>query len=63
MNESERAREWIHFYKQSPQKYNMNALIAVLRSDGEKMLNRVLQELGLESASALVKDAEKNYGD
>ena len=63
MNETERAKDWVAFYKQSPQKYNMNALIAVLRTDGERMLARVLRELGLERSSDLVKDAEKNYGE
>jgi hypothetical protein len=38
----------------------MNALIAVYRTDGEKMLKMVLKELGLEASVDLVKDAEKN---
>ena len=59
-NETERLKDWVNFYRQCPLKYNMNALIAVLRTDGEKMLLKVLQELGLESALALVKDADKN---
>lgn len=63
MTELERAKDWVAFYKQSPQKYSMNALIAVLRTDGERMLARVLRELGLERSSDLVKDAEKNYGE
>lgn len=60
MSETEKVREWVAFYKQSPLKYNMNALIAVYRNDGEKMLARVLRELGLESGLELVKDAAKN---
>lgn len=60
MNETERAKDWAHFYRQSALKYNMNALIAVLNNDGERMLAAVLKELGLESALDLVKDAAKN---
>ena len=60
MTESERAKEWAAFYRRSPQKYNMNALLAVLENDGEVMLSRVLKELGLASALDLVKDAAKN---
>jgi hypothetical protein len=35
----------------------MNALLAVLESDGEQMLRAVLNELGLMSSVDLVKDA------
>lgn len=59
MTELERVREWAAFYKQSPLRYNMNALIAVYRNDGEKMLGKVLTELGLERSVDLVKDAAK----
>lgn len=52
--------DWVHFYKQSPAKYNMNALIAVYRNDGERMLQSVLKELGLTLSVDLVKDAAKN---
>lgn len=37
----------------------MNALLAVLENDGEKMLAEVLKALGLESALDLVKDAKE----
>ena len=47
------------FYKQSPLKYEMNALLAVLESDGEKMLLEVLNELGLTNSVDLVKDANE----
>ena len=60
MTEAERVKNWCAFYKQSPQKYNMNALLAVLKNDGEKMLQAVLRELGLERSLELVKDAAKN---
>lgn len=57
MTEAERVKNWVHFYKQSPLLYNMNALISVYKNDGEKMLRAVLRELGLESSVDLVKDA------
>jgi hypothetical protein len=60
VTEKERCMEWCRFYRASPLKYNLNALIAVYRTDGEKMLSQVLKELGLESSLGLVKDAEKN---
>ena len=60
MTRSERIKEWAMYYRASPQKYNMNALLAVLKTDGEQMLQAVLKEIGLESALELVKDAAKN---
>jgi phage terminase large subunit-like protein len=57
MTRAEAIKEWAAFYKQSPQKYNMNALLAVLENGGESMLAAVLNELGLESSLELVKDA------
>lgn len=57
MNKSERVQDWCRFYKQSPLKYEMNALLSVLQSDGEEMLSAVLKELGLTQSLALVKDA------
>jgi hypothetical protein len=59
----ERIKEWCAYYKASPQKYNMNALLAVLKNDGEPMLAAVLRELGLERSLDLVKDAAKNDAD
>ena len=58
-NENSRVKDWAAFYRQSPTKYQMNALIAVLRTDGDRMLMKVLRELGLESSLDLVKDADK----
>lgn len=55
----ERVMDWVRFYKQSPINYTMNALIAVLQSDGEQMLLEVLKELGLTKSVDLVKDAMK----
>ena len=57
MNDKERVGEWVRFYKQSPLKYEMNALIAVYKNDGEGMLQSVLKELGLLQSVDLVKDA------
>ena len=48
------------FYKQSQLNYRMNALLAVLKSDGEQMLLEVLKELGLTKSVDLVKDASDN---
>lgn len=52
-------REWVGFYKASPAGYQVNALIAVLRNDNEKILAAVLRELGLEFSLDLVRDAAK----
>lgn len=59
-SKSEVVRDWVAFYKQSPLKYEMNALIACLKSDGEGILASVLRELGLQQSVDLVKDAAKS---
>lgn len=59
MTESERKMDWVRLYKASPLKYNMNALLSVFKTDGEKMLSLVLGELGLAMSVDLVKDAAK----
>lgn len=59
MTENERKMDWVRFYKASPLKYNMNALISVFKTDGEKMLSLVLNELDLSMSVDLVKDATK----
>ena len=56
----ERITDWVKFYKQSQLNYRMNALLAVLKSDGEQMLLEVLKELGLTKSVDLVKDASDN---
>lgn len=56
---SEVVRDWVSFYKQSPLKYEMNALLAIYKADGEEMLGAVLKELGLVRSIDLVKDAAK----
>ena len=55
----ERITDWVKFYKQSQLNYRMNALLAVLESDGEQMLSAVLKELGLTDSVSLVKDANE----
>lgn len=60
MTERQRMMDWVRFYKISASRYNMNALLAVLESDGEQMLESVLKELGLTKSVDLVKDAAKN---
>jgi hypothetical protein len=60
MTESDKVKEWAAFYRASPQRYNMNALLAVYENEGEKILSRVLAELGLARSVDLVKDAAKN---
>lgn len=53
VNPSERKAEWVRHYKVCNLK--MNALLAVLENDGEKMLSDVLKEVGLASAVDVVK--------
>jgi hypothetical protein len=57
LNESEKIEEWIRHYKSCHLK--MNALQAILKNDGEQMLQKVLKKLGLASASDVIK-AESN---
>ena len=56
----ERVGEWVRYYRASPLKYEMNALLAVLESDGEQMLQAVLEELGLTLSKDLVIDARNH---
>jgi hypothetical protein len=55
----ERISEWVRLYRHSPLKYEMNALLSVLETDGEQMLMAVLKDLGLTDSIELVKDAAK----
>jgi hypothetical protein len=61
MTESERVKQWCGFYKASPKLYQAHALLAVLRSDGEKVLNRVLRELSLEKTTDLLSEMNKDW--
>jgi hypothetical protein len=56
LTETEKVAEWIHFYKASPKGYQANALRAILKNDGEKLLNRVLRELKLEKTVDLLNE-------
>ena len=53
MTEAERVHEWVNHYNASLMKFN--ALKAVLANDGERILEKVLLTLGLQSASDVVK--------
>lgn len=55
MAEANRVQEWVRFYNASPEGYRLNALLAVLESDGEKMLGSVLKALKIGTALELVK--------
>ena len=59
MPQKERITEWKRWYEASSPGYQMNALLAVLKNDGEQMLSAVLKELGLTASVDLVKDAAK----
>ena len=59
LTETEKKMDWVRYYRASPGRYEMRALIAVFENDGEKMLEEVLKELGLLSGVDLVKDAAK----
>ncbi len=53
MNETERVKEWAASYGASLMKFNV--LKSVLANDGERMLEKVLLNLGLRTALDVVK--------
>ena len=59
VNESAKIEGWVRWYRASLLK--MNALTAVLNNDGEQMLEKVLQKVGLVSASDVVKAARDDH--
>jgi hypothetical protein len=59
--ETEVVKDWVHFYKASPRGYQANALLAVLRNDGERILGKVLRELQLDKTEALLKAMDKDW--
>jgi len=62
MTEKERLSEWVRWVKISTPGYQVNALLAVLENDGEKMMTAVLKELGwMDSLSLLKGMAEKSW--
>ena len=44
----------MRFYEASAKDYGLNALLAVLDTDGEKMLSQVLSKLGLARSLDLI---------
>ena len=60
MSESERVKDWVHFYKASPKLYQALALCAILRNDGEGVLRKVLSELRLADTVDLLKAMDKD---
>ena len=59
MSESERLEEWVRWYQASSLK--MNALVAVLNNDGDKMATRVMEKLGLASPLDVVKACRDDH--
>jgi hypothetical protein len=55
MTEAEKVREWLNYIRVSERNYELGALLTILRNDGEKILLRVLTELGLLRSVDLVK--------
>ena len=55
----ERVLEWKRWYLASSPGYQMNALLAILKNDGEQMTLAVLRELGLTESLELIKDANE----
>lgn len=55
MTENEKKNEWLRFIKTSQPSYKLNALKAVLETDGAAMLEACLGELGLLRSVDLVK--------
>jgi hypothetical protein len=60
MTEAERVREWLNYIRVSERNYELDALLTILRNDGEKILLRVLTELGLLRSVDLVKFAAQH---
>lgn len=50
--------EWLRFIRASQTSYKVNALQAVLKNDGEAMLERCLKELGWLRSIDLLKQVE-----
>ena len=56
MTEAQRKEEWIRWYKASSPGYQTNALLAILKNDGEKMLRAVLKDLQLMDSVTLLQE-------
>lgn len=61
MTDSEKLGEWVRWYQSSTMK--MNALQAVLKNDGQKMLERVMDRVGLASRLDVVNACRGDYAD
>jgi hypothetical protein len=59
MTETEKADEWVRFFRVAVAGYGLNALLSCLENDGEKMLGRVLERLGLQSSLDLLREISK----
>ena len=59
MTEAERLQEWVRWYKVSSPGYQTNALLAILKNDGEKMLRAVLKDLKLTDSATLLLEMAK----
>jgi hypothetical protein len=55
---TDKVHDWVTYYRKSSRVgYNFNALVAIYKADGERVLVSVLKELGLTLSVDLVKDA------
>ena len=59
MTELQKIHDWKRWYEVSTPGYQTNALLAILRTDGERMLRSVLKELGLTDSAVLLKAMDK----
>jgi hypothetical protein len=59
LTERQRIADWVRWFEISVQGYQTNALLAVLRNDGEQMLRSVLKELKLTDSVSLLKEMDK----
>lgn len=59
MNDTEKIGEWTRYYAICYRK--MNALVACLETDGDRVTNQLLQKLGLGSALDVVKACKDDH--
>jgi hypothetical protein len=59
VTDSEKVSEWIRYHESCYRK--MNALVACLEADGDKVTNLLLQKLGLASALDVVKNCQNDH--
>jgi hypothetical protein len=63
LTERQRIAEWVRWFEISVPGYQTNALLAILRNDGEKILRAVLKELKLTESADLLKEMDKRERD